>query len=561
MRPIGVLVVVGLFAVDTLAQQVVEVTEVQRRALEQIEAQRLSDLENNLSRRYVPGAALNSECANGDFETGIDLDKWSGADGRVGYDGDPATVQLTSRIFPGNAGGSLASGDSHQALVPTAAYPGPGLDPIVGITQVAPGGSTKAVRIGNSAPGGGVELLAKTFVVQADRPIIGFRYAAVLELPLNHAPHQRPSFRVRVLAGGQEIPNIVNLGNGSNELIAGDRRVLRPYSPKGPDFTDWTCAQINLSCLIGKTVTVELIVEDCTLLGHYGYAYVDDFCSTCEGPVPACPSLVFEPAASTNCGPGQLCFVYTLGPAESVSVQLNILQNGVRKTETRSGLTSETPVCFDIVPALIPGLAPGLASFQYEAIATFKNGDSDTTQSVRGEYAVDCGCRGGPNLIANGDFEKGNEGFTSAYTLAVPPLPGHYAITDLTEQPFSPCWTACSGNGHVLAINGATGRPGSRLVWSSQAIPVVEEREYEFCAKLRGLPQPALDFKPKISIRFVGAGDIVGVTPAETCSGSITHVVRIPDGVVWLTVEILLDEGKAGDGNDFAIDDISLEPL
>jgi hypothetical protein len=30
-------------------------------------------------------------------------------------------------------------------------------------------------------------------------------------------------------------------------------------------------------------VTVEFVTEDCAQFGHYGYAYLDNFCGTCPG--------------------------------------------------------------------------------------------------------------------------------------------------------------------------------------------------------------------------------------------------------------------------------------
>jgi hypothetical protein len=72
-------------------------------------------------------------------------------------------------------------------------------------------------------------------------------------------------------------------------------------------------AEIDLSGQVGKTVTVQFLTEDCALGGHYGYAYVDNFCGLCDDP--SSGSIKFAQAASTNCGPGKLCFDYTLRTA------------------------------------------------------------------------------------------------------------------------------------------------------------------------------------------------------------------------------------------------------
>jgi hypothetical protein len=50
-------------------------------------------------------------------------------------------------------------------------------------------------------------------------------------------------------------------------------------------YTNWNCENIDVSQYIGQSVTLEIIIADCGLGGHFGYVYLDDFCGTkCSAP-------------------------------------------------------------------------------------------------------------------------------------------------------------------------------------------------------------------------------------------------------------------------------------
>jgi hypothetical protein len=185
------------------------------------------------------------------------------------------------------------------------------------------------------------------------------------------------------------------------------------------------------------------------------------------------------------------------------------------------------------------------------------------------------GCCTGPNLVTNGSFESGVTGFSSTYTASPatgPVGPGHYAVVDSGQaSAISSSWSvkdpaSCSTTGKVLAVNGATGLSGSHTVWS-EAIPVVPGKQYRFCANFRNLPQCGFDVKPKIDLRFsspvnVATSVVINTNPADPCNWvQESRIITIPNGVVLLNAEIVLDETGVGDGNDLAIDDISLQEM
>lgn len=183
------------------------------------------------------------------------------------------------------------------------------------------------------------------------------------------------------------------------------------------------------------------------------------------------------------------------------------------------------------------------------------------------------GCCEGQNLIPNGSFEAGNTGFSSNYTYqgTIAPnsiIPGQYGVVTPAEaNTVSSQWnlvnhTTCNGTGRFMAINGRTMGSGSDVVYSQTGIQVDESKEYIFCAYYQHLPQCAFDvFKPgNISIDFEGADATQNECEDDDddlCGWTKVSFNLVPTGGV-IDLKILLDESGIGDGNDFALDDISL---
>ena len=77
--------------------------------------------------------------------------------------------------------------------------------------------------------------------------------------------------------------------------------------------------------------------------------------------------------------------------------------------------------------------------------------------------------QGGQNLVINGDFEKGNTGFTTGYTLGDVSNPGGYSISPrpATAPGAFADWCNCgdhtTATGKMMVVNGAT-TPGV-TVW------------------------------------------------------------------------------------------------
>ena len=566
-------------------------------------------LEKNPASMYRPGsrgrgaAALNTPCGNGDFEPGgLNSAEWSGAFGTIGS-------PLTSGISPGNSSGLITSAASRQTLVSA------GTDPNVPIQRTGPNTnvplplSSNAMRIGNAVNGFGTELLSKTFTVTSSDTLIRFWYAVVMENPLGHPANIQPYFEVRVLESGVAIPGLVNLGNGSSKLVADSSNPFFQIKA-GPTpivFKDWSCAQINLSQQVGKTVTVEFVTQDCGAGGHWGYAYIDDICGTCLNS-PA-GDIQFDPGTSTTCGKGQICFQYTLPHTQNAAgnitgtgvITLDIYQNGglvpVLTLPQSPTLTTGTSYCFPIDATTLSGLSSGGAGFDFVATGTFTLGSNVQVLTVgtvpdgrvtgqNNDYAIKCidkppvaqGCCLGENLVKNGGFELDGPGPESEYhNVDVGPglVPGTYTVTDV-DLIGKACrnWQlpkACAGTkdftGHVMLVNGLTNQiapaPATAVIWQQKLdLPSGDKKsQYRVCFRYLPLPACCFDIPAKPYVVVEGDGAIVSGSEVDVDTGCGHLYSATVEANGAINLQIVLPQNGMGDGNDLLIDNISVAKL
>ncbi|NOT66059.1 MAG: hypothetical protein HOP06_08560 [Methylotenera sp.] len=341
----------------------------------------------SVKRTYQPQGPTCK--VNGNFETG-GLTMWTGADNGLISPLDfirTGGSTWTNIPYVGIKSNTAITNDNgHQTIVNA------GVDPSVGalLQQLPPSGGSSAARVGNSQVMYGEELLAKSFMVTPADAIVNFSYALVLENPSGHPGlglngGAQPTFMVVVRdAAGNDITGgaggRVHLSTGLNpNVMVADatQPFFTPFPTSNPTtvYKDWSCAQINLADLVGQNVTVEFITHDCGWSGHYGYAYIDDFCGTCgikgnDG--------WLELAQSDKCGVGKVCVDVgvphkgsTIGQA---TIKLDIWQSGVLvKTLTSPVQTANGQYCFTIDPATISGLDL-TKGFDYNATATMQLG-------------------------------------------------------------------------------------------------------------------------------------------------------------------------------------------
>ncbi len=577
--------------------------------IEREDAERIDALKRNPNARYtVKSVQINgqSACGNGDFEpNGLKLQEWTGGFGQVNPNtGEPDYSNFTSGVLPGALGNSAARHTTTNT----------GIDPNVGIQQTGPDINTQlpsshAVRIGNAVNGAGAELLSKTFTVTQSEAIIRFWYAVVLQnpSPTSHTLIQQPAFQVRVVSNGVVIPGLVDLGNGTGKLISDSTNPFFKTKMLGNEplvYKDWSCAQIDLSTMVGKTVTVQFVTQDCTKGGHWGYAYIDNICGKCtKSPT---GDIQFDAAKSSKCGPGNICFTYSL-PKDGNStgtgvIALNLFQAGNLTpvaTLTSPSLTAGTSYCFAVNPSTIAGLNASLGGFDFSATGTFTLGTNVTKLTVEGgvvgknnDYQIACPkpvdadpcCpNSGKNLFPNGAMDIGGGDFGSRYEFVTagqptPILPGRVTLTKVEAiekicsvwQLPPACKKAKDFSGGVMVVNGLTNQPAGQntaIVQEKIDLPkpdAGEVAEYRVCFRYLPLPSCCFNVTPKLTV-VVKKPDgtpiaMTNVSDAPTgCGNLYSASFKAPQGVVIF--EILLAEDAKGDGNDLLIDNVTIQQL
>jgi hypothetical protein len=213
------------------------------------------------------------------------------------------------------------------------------------------------------------------------------------------------------------------------------------------------------------------------------------------------------------------------------------------------------------------------------------------TESIGAESSKYC-CPG-PNLVHNGSFESSDTGFTSGYgtnhwpapnggQVGLAPevavrVPGNYVVIDsATAMKACDQWAVqdhsiCNngGGGHFMAVNGKTQQTNANgtVIWQ-QTVTTIADSNYIFCTNFKWLHQCCFDIQPQIKITISPPG-----TPVEDWT-AIGNPDVPPDRCDWqliqqnfkatgtsVTIKIILAEDGSGDGNDLAIDDISVQKL
>lgn len=154
-------------------------------------------------------------------------------------------------------------------------------DPYGGFDIASPNGSQYVVRLGNSGTGKGAERLTYTFTVPAnvnDYSLI-YYYAVVFQNP-GHTAIQQPKFTANVF---DAATNQVT-GCGTFSFVASGNLPGFQSTSNSVVYKTWSPVTINLAGYAGKTLRLEFTTNDCSLGGHFGYAYLD-INQNCNSPV------------------------------------------------------------------------------------------------------------------------------------------------------------------------------------------------------------------------------------------------------------------------------------
>jgi len=253
-------------------------------------------------------AQLPSSCTNADFELG-NFSNW---------------IAKTGWCYPITMTGLGVMNGRHTIMS------GAGTDPLsMGLIPLVPAGfGTKTVRLGNSNVGSEAEQLIYPFTVTANNALFIYRYAVVLEDP-GHAPADQPRFSINVYdQQGVLVPcgtyNVVASANIPGFVNNGDYRI-KP----------WATVGINLSGYIGQTVQIEFTTADCGLGGHFGYAYLECYCSPFQIYSDYCPGMNI---ANLQAPVGFASYLWSTGATTS-SIVINNPVNGASYSVTMTSVT------------------------------------------------------------------------------------------------------------------------------------------------------------------------------------------------------------------------------
>jgi gliding motility-associated-like protein len=151
------------------------------------------------------------------------------------------------------------------------------LDPYGLFPVLSPNGSNFSIMLGNATPAKKADRVTYTFTAPSSGPFsIIFNYAVVLENP-NHADYQQPKFTATVF----DVTDGKYIDCPSFNFVAGSAlpgfKLSTVPGAKGASifYKDWSTATIDLKGYPGKVIRLEFTTNDCTLGGHFGYAYLD----------------------------------------------------------------------------------------------------------------------------------------------------------------------------------------------------------------------------------------------------------------------------------------------
>ncbi|MEY3049474.1 MAG: hypothetical protein RL365_1512 [Bacteroidota bacterium] len=200
--------------------------------------------------------AQPAACFNADFEDNS-FTNWTG------FYGSCCGINTPNQGFT----------NQHQIMV------GPGTDPMVAacanLSIVPPGGNYSAMVGDFTGAGAQASRLQYQFTITPQSNMIIVSYAVVLQDP-GHSVSQQPRFEAQLYdAAGNPLPCTfyqVAAANG----VPGFQNCGQ-YRWK-----DWTTFGVDVTSYMGQTITLDVATGDCSLGGHWGYAYVSASCTSLE---------------------------------------------------------------------------------------------------------------------------------------------------------------------------------------------------------------------------------------------------------------------------------------
>ena len=220
-----------------------------------------------------------------------------------------------------------------------------------------------------------------------------FSYAVVFENPNHpqniHTYEQQPRFIARVYEPGGDTLSCANftfvasdplpgfdtsakfkIDSASGRFPGGINFALVKYKP-------WSTVFLNMSKYPGKTLYLEFITTDCTLRGHFGYAYVDVL--ECVAPVTAEINCVGNDTVQLAAPPGFKQYEWwNANYSTRIAVGDTVRVTGLKENDRIHVrmIPFDSYGCEDTLTAIVKANARPTAPLRYPTVYTMINTDT-----------------------------------------------------------------------------------------------------------------------------------------------------------------------------------------
>jgi hypothetical protein len=247
-----------------------------------------------------------------------------------------------------NTGNNISGDVSNTCMASFCPTPEPytnGIDYYGGFPVVSPSGGNFSLLMNNSNAGYLMQQASQSFIVDASNTSFTFQYAAVLQ-DGGHPVFDSPYLDVHLtdVTTGSVIPcsnysviaaNIT--GGTAPGWLASSVNNTVYYKP-------WTTVALDLSSIMGHTVTLQVSVSDCNQGGHFGYAYIDANCNASGNQIISSKPLCAVGDTTVLSGPAGYATYNWSGPVTGSSQNLKTGTLGSYTLTTTSASGCLAPV-------------------------------------------------------------------------------------------------------------------------------------------------------------------------------------------------------------------------
>ena len=195
----------------------------------------------------------------------------------------------------------------------------------------------------------------------------------------------------------------------------------------------------------------------------------------------------------------------------------------------------------------------------------------DTVGTIPYTITVTTMTETGENLIYNGDFEQGPQGFSTQYRYLAPYFfasmnythisSGRYSIVAWPRQVNNP-WYVCEHDGYMMVVDGSSSSQNNPDKVFGTTVQVEPNTNYAFSAEIVAVSVHSPSTAPNLQFY------INGETFSEVHQPSMRQCEWSKIYKIWNSGDLsgdidisLLDHNRYSGGNDFAVDNISFRPL